>query len=241
MKSAPVEIYRHFQTPPDRSCPVPALSTPLPGHERVTPRACARRKRLLDIGASLTLGLLLSPVIVVVAAVVGATSRGPVVYGHRRRGLHGRSIRVWKFRTMVVDADRRLEEVLAADPVLRTQWEADHKLDPDPRVTLVGRILRSTSLDELPQLWNVLRGDMSLVGPRPIVDDEVPRYGECMETVFAVLPGVTGLWQVSGRNDTTYEERVSLDHRYASQWTFRQDIEILLRTPAAVVARRGAR
>lgn len=141
---------------------------------------------------------------------------------------------------MRVDAEQVLESYLASDPTLRAEWERDHKLKQDPRVTWVGNILRKTSLDELPQLWNVLVGDMSLVGPRPIVDAEKEKYGASFSLTSRVMPGITGLWQVSGRNNTTYERRVSLDAYYARNWSLWFDVYILLRTIKTVVRREGA-
>jgi lipopolysaccharide/colanic/teichoic acid biosynthesis glycosyltransferase len=145
-----------------------------------------------------------------------------------------------KFRTMVANADRLLEEHLSKDPALRAEWELNHKLKNDPRVTLVGRFLRRTSLDELPQIWNVIVGQMSLIGPRPIVAAEIGRYGDHFDVYSRVLPGITGLWQVSGRNDTTYRERVELDCYYVYNWSLWLDLHILSRTVSAVLARKGA-
>ena len=141
---------------------------------------------------------------------------------------------------MVCDADAVLQTYLAANPQARAEWERDHKLKRDPRVTWIGRLLRQTSLDELPQLWNVLRGEMSLVGPRPIVDDEIRKYGDVFLEYTRVLPGITGLWQVSGRNNTTYDERVSLDAFYVGNWSVWLDLYILFRTIRVVLLREGA-
>jgi lipopolysaccharide/colanic/teichoic acid biosynthesis glycosyltransferase len=142
---------------------------------------------------------------------------------------------------MCLDAERALDELLQSDPDLRTEWDRDRKLRCDPRVTRVGRFLRATSLDELPQLWNVLRGEMSLVGPRPIVEAEVPRYGEAYELYRRVTPGISGFWQVNGRSDTSYEERVALDTYYVRNWSVWLDLVILARTVESLVLRRGAR
>ncbi len=158
-----------------------------------------------------------------------------------RLGRDGRAFGCLKFRSMVADGEAVLTAHLAADAQARAEWAATHKLTNDPRITPIGQVLRKTSLDELPQLWNVLRGEMSLVGPRPIVQAEVARYGRAFQTCFAVPPGVTGLWQVSGRSDTSYAERVALDLDYASRWSLRRDIAILLRTIPAVLAQRGSR
>jgi exopolysaccharide production protein ExoY len=197
-------------------------------------------KRGLDIAvAGVALAVLL-PLLLLVAGAVWAGDRKSPVFRHTRLGRGGRPFGCLKFRTMVVDAEAALTAHLAANPAARAEWEETHKLARDPRVTPLGRILRKTSLDELPQLINVLRGEMSLVGPRPIVQAEVARYGSAFPTCFAVPPGVTGLWQVSGRSDTTYAERVALDLDYASRWSLSRDIAILARTVPAVFAQRGS-
>jgi exopolysaccharide production protein ExoY len=172
---------------------------------------------------------------------VKVTSRGPVLFGHQRLGEAGRSIRVYKFRSMAVNAEARLQELLGTDPVLRAEYEATYKLKEDPRVTWLGRWLRRTSLDELPQLINVLRGDLSLVGPRPIVADEIAKYGPASAAILRVRPGVTGLWQVSGRSDLDYAERVRLDMDYITNWSLWLDLRILSATLPAVLRRKGAR
>lgn len=197
-------------------------------------------KRCMELG----LILLFFPLLVVLGAVIGLwvklDSAGPVLYRHKRIGLHGRDISIWKFRTMVQNADDALEECLEADPRLRAEWEQNQKLCCDPRVTRAGRFLRRTSLDELPQLWNVLRGDLSLVGPRPIVWAEVDKYEGGFELYTKVKPGLTGLWQISGRSDTTYAERVRLDAYYVRNWSVWFDIYILSKTPLVVLRGRGA-
>ena len=174
------------------------------------------------------------------ALAVKLTSAGPVFYGQRRLGRGGREFRAWKFRSMVKDAEAQLVAYLAAHPELRAEWERDHKLKDDPRVTWIGRLLRRTSLDELPQLWNILRGEMSLVGPRPIVQDEVAKYGTHFELYTKVRPGLSGLWQVSGRNDTTYGERVALDCYYVRNWSVWLDLVVLARTVRVVLLGKGA-
>jgi len=197
-------------------------------------------KRGLDVTvAGIALALLL-PLLLLVGAAVWAGDRKSPIFRHTRLGRGGRTFGCLKFRTMVVDSEARLAAHLAAHPAARAEWEATHKLAHDPRVTPLGRMLRKTSLDELPQLVNVLRGEMSLVGPRPIVQAEVARYGHAFATCFAVPPGVTGLWQVSGRSETTYAERVALDLDYASRWSLGRDIAILARTVPAVFAQRGS-
>ena len=167
-------------------------------------------------------------------------STGGVFYGHKRIGKGGREFTAWKFRTMVVDADLKLKEYLERNPESLAEWDATHKLKDDPRITWLGRILRRFSLDEFPQLWNVIKGEMSLVGPRPIVADEIHHYGNRFDPYTWVKPGMTGLWQVSGRNDTTYEERVSLDEYYVRNWSMWLDVYILARTVAIVLRRKGA-
>ena len=197
-------------------------------------------KRTFDVVACLVGGFLILPLLLLIAAAIRITSPGPVFFKQRRIGQNGQSFYAWKFRTMVVDADRVLEEKLNSNPAYRREWEADHKLKDDPRVTSIGRLLRKTSLDELPQIWNTLKGEMSLVGPRPIVDDEVVKYGRDFDLYTSVLPGISGLWQVSGRNDTTYQQRVDLDSYYVRNWSPWMDIYILSKTVTVLVSRRGA-
>ena len=211
---------------------------------RLAPARAALRpalKRSFDIaGASLLLAALL-PVLLLVAALVRAGG-GPVLFAHERIGRGGRRFGCLKFRSMVPDAAGRLEALLAADPAARAEWDSTRKLKRDPRVTAFGRFLRASSLDELPQLFNVLRGDMSLVGPRPVQAAELAEhYGPAAAAEYAsARPGITGLWQVSGRCDTSYAARVALDLRYLANPSLREDLRILLKTPSAVLARRGA-
>lgn len=197
-------------------------------------------KRAMDLVLTIVGGILISPLIVAVAAAIRWSSPGPVFYSQRRIGYGGQHFRAWKFRTMVVDAEQQLERHLASSPELRREWERDHKLRNDPRVTAIGRYLRKTSLDELPQLANVLLGQMSLVGPRPIVDDEVVKYGDAFRLYLRVRPGLTGLWQVSGRNDTGYEQRVRLDMHYVRNWSPWLDIHLLARTILVIAGQKGA-
>lgn len=184
--------------------------------------------------------LFLAPLMLLVAIAVFAYDGGPIVFAHRRIGRDGRTFPCLKFRSMAVDAEERLAEVLRTDPDARAEWERDHKLRVDPRVTKLGAFLRKTSLDELPQLFNVLRGEMSLVGPRPIVEGEVCKYGRRFKHYCAVKPGITGIWQVSGRNDTTYAARVAMDCVYAQRRTLGLDMTVLFLTVPAVLARRGS-
>ncbi|WP_439598574.1 sugar transferase [Falsiroseomonas sp.] len=202
--------------------------------------AQAIAKRGLDLlGAGLLL-LFCLPVFLVIGLLVRMDG-GPAFYAHERVGRGGRLFGCLKFRSMVADADRRLAALLERDPAARAEWEATRKLKADPRVTAIGRFLRATSLDELPQILNVLRGEMSLVGPRPVQAAELAvYYGPAAQHYMAVRPGITGPWQVSGRNDTSYAQRVALDVAYARHPSLLGDIRILLRTPMAVLARRGA-
>lgn len=197
-------------------------------------------KRLLDVSLVLLSLPFSLPLLIAIGVLVKMSSKGPALYSHTRLGLNGKSFPAWKFRSMVLDADRILEEQLANDPELRAEWEKDHKLKSDPRITPIGRIIRNTSLDELPQLWNVLTGEMSLVGPRPIVDGEIVKYGNVYELYKCVTPGITGLWQISGRNNTTYSERLAYDSYYVRRWSPWLDTYILIRTVITVLTREGA-
>jgi UDP-galactose-lipid carrier transferase len=196
-------------------------------------------KFLFDQMAAGTLLLLLTPLMLTLVAIIRADG-GPALYRHRRIGAGGRVFDCIKFRTMVTDADCVLRRVLATDPAAAEEWAATQKLRDDPRVTRIGRFLRRSSLDEVPQLLNVIRGDMSLVGPRPIVQAEVARYGADIEHYYAAKPGITGLWQVSGRNDMSYRRRVQLDAWYVRNWTLWHDLAILFKTIPAVLLQRGA-
>ena len=197
-------------------------------------------KRGLDCGLiALSLPLLL-PVVVTLAVIVKMTSPGPVFFSHRRIARNASFFSMWKFRTMRVDAAAVLELHLAAHPEARAEWNQRHKLTVDPRVTSVGLFLRRFSLDELPQVWNVLTGQMSLVGPRPIVAAEVEKFGDCFECYCRVKPGITGLWQVSGRSKLTYEERVRLECEYVKRWSVMGDVKILTLTFRSVVNHDGA-
>jgi undecaprenyl-phosphate galactose phosphotransferase len=196
-------------------------------------------KRLFDIVVSTCILLVGLPALTWIAMRVRA-SGGPIFYGHPRQGQGNRRFACYKFRTMAPDADRLLSELLARDPEARAEWERDFKLKNDPRITPIGHFLRRTSLDELPQLWNVLKGEMSLVGPRPIVTAELERYGNQLEYYLEAKPGLTGLWQISGRNDISYDSRVYLDAWYVKNWSLFNDIVILLRTFKVIFRREGA-
>ena len=203
------------------------------------PHAWTRARRLIDPVLALAMMVALSPVLLAIMILVKRDG-GPIFFGHRRIGFGGAEFRCWKFRTMTVDADQVLTELLERDADARAEWERDFKLRRDPRVTWIGRILRATSLDELPQLVNVLRGEMALVGPRPIVAAEIPRYGRHIGAYMSCRPGITGLWQVSGRNDVSYHSRVMLDREYADNQSPRLDLVILARTVKVVLVGRGA-
>lgn len=199
-----------------------------------------RVKRLLDLTLCALGSVVLVPLIPLLALLIRLDSKGPVFFTQERLGQGGKPIRVWKFRTMVADAEEVLRKILDEDPAMREAWEKDQKLPRDPRLTRLGRFLRHTSLDELPQILNVLRNEMSLVGPRPIVEDEISRYGEAYELYKRVKPGITGLWQVSGRNDVSYATRVKLDQHYVYNWSVWLDIYIIIRTLPAMLTGSGA-
>jgi len=176
----------------------------------------------------------------IVSVMVMLSSPGPIFYSHRRIRKNGAFFSMWKFRTMCVNSAEVLEEYLSSHPEARAEWNKTHKLRHDPRITPIGSFLRRYSLDELPQLWNVLSGHMSLVGPRPIVAAEVEKYADSFECYCRVKPGLTGLWQVSGRSELTYDERVALDCEYVNRWSLRRDIKILLKTFVVVATQDGA-
>lgn len=219
------------------STAVAAARNPLPWKGGLAGRAW---KRGLDAVLAGTLLVMILPLMAVIAVLVSLDG-GPVFYGHSRVGLGGRPFRCLKFRTMIVEAEECFEEYLSYHPGVVEEWAQTRKLRFDPRVTGIGKILRATSLDELPQLLNVLRGEMSLVGPRPVTRQEIALYGESAPLYASVRPGITGLWQVSGRNDLDYAARVALDARYVLERGAAMDLAILLRTPAVVLRRRGAR
>jgi len=198
-------------------------------------------KRLFDIAGALCFFSLGLPLYLGVALCVCLSSPGPVHYWQFRVGQNGRRFRFYKFRSMVQDSEEVLSSLLESDDDARAQWETYQKLDDDPRITKVGRWIRRTSLDELPQFWNVLKGDMSLVGPRPCMEQQSSLYGENWAVYCAVKPGLTGLWQVSGRNRLSYLDRVELDRSYVTNWTFRKDLQILFRTVAVVFTGDGSR
>ncbi|SDL74278.1 exopolysaccharide production protein ExoY [Paracoccus chinensis] len=223
---------------------VPARPAPLRARPPVLVVPAApvggRAKRALDIGLVLLGLLLLWPLILGLVVLLKVMDPGPVLYGHRRVGFGGREFRCWKFRTMVVDGDAVLERHLRENPADAALWKEQRKLVNDPRVTPLGAVLRKLSLDELPQLLNVLKGEMSLVGPRPIVQAELDHYGISARHYLATRPGLTGQWQISGRSDTTYAERVRLDRFYVTNWSLWRDLRIIFLTIPAVALSRGA-
>ena len=197
-------------------------------------------KRIFDLAATVVGGLLILPILLILAVLVGIDNKGRIIFAHRRVGRKGKLFPCYKFQSMVPDAQERLEEYLAKNPEARKEWEESFKLTNDPRVTKLGAFLRKTSLDELPQLWNVLMGDMSLVGPRPIVTKEIERYGDYIREYYMVPPGITGMWQVNGRSDTTYEERVAMDTWYVRNWSVWIDLVYLFKTVKTVFTGKGA-
>jgi len=211
--------------------------------ERRSPQ-CGRiasiAKRTADITLTL-IGLLLSlPLWAFIIAAIRVTSPGPIFFGQPREGRRGRVFTCWKFRTMVPNAEALLEDYLRKNPVAYREWTIDRKLTIDPRVTWIGRLLRATSMDELPQLWNILRGDMSLVGPRPILVGDGYLHGDSYREYKQVRPGLTGLWQVSGRKNCSYEQRADMDRQYVQNWSFLGDLTIIYRTVGVVLLRKGA-
>ena len=200
----------------------------------------AGSKRFFDIVTAIFALLLFLPLFIFVGSAILLADGRPIYFSHKRVGCGGKSFNCIKFRTMANDAEERLRLLLKTDSTSRREWAEIHKLRNDPRVSTVGLLLRKTSLDELPQLFNVLKGDMSIVGPRPIVEEEVVRYKEHFAIVASVRPGITGLWQVCGRSGTSYDRRVALDVEYVQTMSFYQDIRILIRTVGVVLARRGS-
>ena len=197
-------------------------------------------KRFIDIFLLLLSSPLTIPVVLIVTLLIKVTSPGPVFYGHKRTGKNGKEFKCWKFRSMVIDADKQLEKILAENPEMRAEWEKDRKFTNDPRVTKIGKILRKTSIDEIPQFFNILTGEMSFVGPRPVTEPELAKYGKKAEFILSVKPGLSGMWQISGRSDTGYEERVTLDSYYIQNWSVWLDIWIIIKTVAVVLRGKGA-
>lgn len=215
-----------------------SASVPFPPFA-ISSSAAIYLKRWLDLVAALLLAplvlLLIAPICLLVML-----DGGKPIYRHLRIGRGGRIFHCYKIRSMTPDAEARLKTLLETNDPAREEWEGQFKLKDDPRITRLGRFLRRTSLDELPQLWNVMRGEMSFIGPRPIVPDELEKYGEFAPAYLACLPGISGLWQVNGRNDTTYEARVAFDTRYAREWSLLLDVRIVLKTLPVVLKARGS-
>ena len=214
-----------------------SVSTDLAASAEISP---APLKRALDIVLGSAMLVFFAPVMLLVALAILVTSPGPVLFRQERVGVKGKGFECLKFRTMRVDAERVLGRLFTTNPELRAEWIENQKLADDPRITGIGAFLRTTSLDELPQLLNVVRGDMSLIGPRPIVHAEIPRYGRYIEAYFSVKPGLSGLWQVSGRNEVSYSRRVAADVLYARSRSLRMDLWIMLKTVPAVITGRGS-
>lgn len=197
-------------------------------------------KRGMDIVLSLAGLVFALPLMVVIAVLIKSTDRGSVLFAQKRIGLHGQTFKCFKFRTMVMDANEQLQNLLDTDAAANLEWSSTQKLKNDPRITWLGNFLRRSSLDELPQLFNILRGEMSLVGPRPIVNSEIPKYGPFYADYISVRPGLTGLWQVSGRSNTEYHERVEMDRDYTENWSIASDVAIVAKTVPALLMSRGA-
>lgn len=197
-------------------------------------------KRLIDIVLCIIAAIIVIPISIIIAVIIKVTSPGPVFYGHKRVGKNGKYIKCWKFRSMYKNSQEMLQKILAEDPVRREEWEKDRKFVDDPRVTKFGKFLRKSSLDELPQLWNIFIGEMSFVGPRPVTEEELEKYGENADYILTVTPGLSGMWQISGRSDTGYEERINLDTYYIQNWSVWLDIWILIKTVWVVINGKGA-
>ncbi|MES5097771.1 sugar transferase [Agrobacterium sp. BA1120] len=197
-------------------------------------------KRSFDVSSALLALLVLSPIFLMIMALVKFSDRGPAFYGHRRVGHNGRSFHCLKFRTMVMNGDEVLRQYLSANPDAAEEWKSTRKLKDDPRVTAIGTVLRKLSLDELPQLINIIRGEMSVVGPRPVVDEELNYYESAASYYLSTRPGLTGLWQISGRNDVSYKARVDFDTQYVRNWSMMQDVFIIVKTIPAVCMSRGS-
>lgn len=197
-------------------------------------------KRFLDLFIIFMFLPILIPLMLILCILTKVTSKGPIFYGHPRIGKNGKPFKCWKFRSMCINSQEILKEILETNPQMRAEWEKDHKFVNDPRVTKFGKFLRKTSLDELPQIINILVGDMSFIGPRPVTEEELSKYGEFKDYVLSVLPGISGMWQISGRSDTGYEERVSFDTYYIQNWSIWLDIWIIIKTIWVVLIHKGA-
>lgn len=197
-------------------------------------------KRALDLTFSVLLLPFALPILAVMYFLIKFDSEGPVLFKSERVGKDGKKFNIYKARTMVLNAEEKLAELLETNPQLKQEWDVDHKLRNDPRVTRVGKVIRTLSLDELPQLWNVIKGEMSFVGPRPIVEAEVSKYGKLFGIYKSVKPGITGLWQVNGRNDISYDARINFDRRYVEKMSLSQDLLIIWKTIPVALSKKGA-
>lgn len=198
-------------------------------------------KRLIDIIGAIVGLIILIPITIIIAIVNFINKEnGPLFYTHLRIGKNGKYFKMYKFRTMVVDADKKLAKLLEQDENLKKEWQENRKLKNDPRITKIGKFLRKTSLDEFPQFVNVLKGDMSLVGPRAVVTDEIEKFGMYKKDILSVKPGITGYWAANGRSDTSYQERVHMEYKYVDNFSIWMDIKILLKTVISVIKKEGA-
>ncbi|MDR0323002.1 MAG: undecaprenyl-phosphate galactose phosphotransferase WbaP [Treponema sp.] len=197
-------------------------------------------KRFLDIMMVITGGILILPLLLIIALIIKINSPGPVLYKHKRLGKNGKYFYAYKFRSMVVDAEQQLHKIFDTNPELKSEWEKTHKLQNDPRITGIGKILRRTSIDEFPQLINIIKGEMSVVGPRPIVEEEVKKYGDSYNRIFSIKPGLSGMWQVSGRSHANYHDRITYDSYYLQNWSIWLDLWIIFRTIGVVLFGKGA-
>jgi len=197
-------------------------------------------KRFFDLTLAILILPITLPILLVLMVLIKISSRGPAVFKSERIGIGGSRFQCLKLRTMCVHAEEKLQVVLRKNPTLRAEWEKDHKLKKDPRITKVGRVIRALSLDEIPQIFNVIKGEMSFVGPRPIVEAEISKYGKSYKYYTRVKPGITGIWQINGRNDTTYENRVAMDKHYSQSLNFLTDLKIIIKTVPAALSKKGA-
>lgn len=198
-------------------------------------------KRIFDILFSMAILILSAPLMLLIILLIRCTSKGKAIYSHQRVGRGGKSFGCYKFRSMYSDAEKRLQEILESDPAMAQEWKEKRKLSKDPRITPIGAFLRKTSLDELPQFFNVLIGDLSVVGPRPVMLEELERhFGKHAVKVLSMRPGITGIWQVSGRSDTSYKRRVTLDEIYIDKCSFLLDVKLILKTIPKMIFTKGA-
>lgn len=217
------------------------ITTFIPNKKRILLKIQNIVKRFIDILGGVVGALFIVPLaIIIYIANFISGDRGPVFYSHTRIGKDGKQFKMYKFRSMCMNADEKLKEILENDEEKRKEWEENQKLEDDPRITKVGKFLRKTSLDEFPQFLNVLKGDMSLVGPRAVVEDEIDKFGVMKYKVLSVKPGITGYWAANGRSNTTYEERVNMEATYVDEFSVLLDIKLLFKTVVSVVKKEGA-